>query len=93
MSQKYLNIAAGKKSRDVRIEMFKKRNVYSVGVLRELSSVKKPFADKEYNFNLAEEITQGLRESIIEDTPEKYSNSEVRGDYDDYMEDVETTMT
>ena len=50
-------------------------NVYSVGVLMwELSSGKVPFADKENSLSLAVEIAQGLREEIIEGTPERYSN-------------------
>jgi serine/threonine protein kinase len=57
------------------IEKLKKCNVYSVGVLLwEVSSGKKPFSDREYNANLAEEIAQGLRESIAEDTLKEYSN-------------------
>jgi len=40
-----------------------------------LSSGKKPFADYEYDVALAIEISQkGLREDIIEGTPEEYSN-------------------
>jgi len=54
----------------------KKSDVYSVGVLFwELSSGKRPFADYEYDVALAIEISQkGLREDIIEGTPEEYSN-------------------
>jgi serine/threonine protein kinase len=53
----------------------KKSDVYSVGVLFwELSSGKKPFADKEHNSSLAIKIAQGLRESVVEGTPEEYSN-------------------
>ena len=58
-----------------KIEKYKlneKSDVYSVGVLFwELSSGKKPFADKEYNLVLA---TEGLREGIVVGTPEEYSN-------------------
>jgi len=57
------------------IEKSTKGDVYSVGVLFwELSSGKKPFSDKEYNSSLANEIIQGLRESIIEGTPKEYSD-------------------
>ena len=57
------------------IEKSKKGDVYSVGVLFwELSSGKKPFTDKDYNLSLAMEIVQGLRESIVEDTPKEYSS-------------------
>ncbi|GBC09434.1 hypothetical protein RclHR1_08860007 [Rhizophagus clarus] len=57
------------------IEKLKKCNVYSVGVLFwELASGKKPFSDREYNIDLAKEIAQGLRESIVEDTPKEYSD-------------------
>jgi serine/threonine protein kinase len=56
-------------------ELNEKSDVYSVGVLFwELSSGEKPFTNKEYNLSLATEIAQGLRESIAEGTPEKYSN-------------------
>ncbi|GBC04282.1 hypothetical protein RclHR1_00560009 [Rhizophagus clarus] len=52
-----------------------KGDIYSVGVLLwELSSGKKPFTDKEYNAILVEEITNGLRESKVEGTPEEYYN-------------------
>ena len=60
---------------DKQIERLKKGNVYSVGVLFwELSSGKKPFADREYDSLLTMEIAQGLRESIAEGTPKEYSN-------------------
>ena len=53
----------------------KKNDVYSIGVLFwELSSGKKPFADKEYDLFLAMEIAQGLREDVVKGTPEEYSN-------------------
>ncbi|CAB4419745.1 unnamed protein product [Rhizophagus irregularis] len=56
-------------------EKLKKSDVYSTGVLFwELSSGKRPFADKEYNISLAREISQGLREGIVEGTPKEYSN-------------------
>lgn len=53
----------------------KKSDIYSLGVIFwELSSGKKPFADNEYDSPLAMKIEKGLREGIIERTPEKYSN-------------------
>ncbi|EXX50996.1 Skt5p [Rhizophagus irregularis DAOM 197198w] len=56
-------------------EKLKKSDVYSTGVLLwELSSGKRPFADKEYNISLARKISQGLREGIVEGTPKEYSN-------------------
>jgi serine/threonine protein kinase len=66
------------KSQDVSLaknKLNEKSDVYSVGVLFwELSSGKKPFADKEYDLFLTMGIAQGLRENIVEGTPEKYSN-------------------
>ncbi|CAB4430328.1 unnamed protein product [Rhizophagus irregularis] len=57
------------------IEKLKKSDIYSTGILLwELSSGKRPFVDREYNISLAREITQGLRESIVEGTPKEYSN-------------------
>ncbi|EXX73154.1 uncharacterized protein OCT59_006968 [Rhizophagus irregularis] len=54
-------------------ELNEKSDVYSVGVLLwELSSGKKPFSDKEYNLFLAREITQGLREAMVDGTPNDY---------------------
>ncbi|UZO15543.1 uncharacterized protein OCT59_006961 [Rhizophagus irregularis] len=56
-------------------ELNEKSDVYSVGVLLwELSSGKKPFSDKVYNSFLAKEITQGLREVIVDGTPKGYYN-------------------
>ena len=56
-------------------ELNEKSDIYSLGVLFwELSSGNKPFANKEYDLYLAMEIAQGLRESIVEDTPEEYYN-------------------
>jgi serine/threonine protein kinase len=52
----------------------KKSDVYSVGVLLwEISSGKPPFED-ESHVGLVMQILQGLREEIIPDTPEDYSN-------------------
>ncbi|CAI2179331.1 3994_t:CDS:2, partial [Funneliformis geosporum] len=55
----------------------KKSDVYSVGVLLwEISSGRPPFYVKgeEYDFTLAMDIIQGLRESVIPGTPEFYVN-------------------
>ncbi|RIA81545.1 kinase-like domain-containing protein [Glomus cerebriforme] len=53
----------------------KKSDVYSVGVLLwEISSGNKPFSDEEYNVILGKKITQGLRENIVDGTPEEYYN-------------------
>ena len=65
--------ASGEEKQIEKYELNEKSDVYSVGVLLwELSSGKKPFADKEHNDILAKEITNGLRESMVEGTPEEY---------------------
>jgi hypothetical protein len=51
-----------------------KSDVYSVGVLLwEISSDKPPFnaKDKQYD-SLILEISQGLRETVVPDTPDEY---------------------
>src|SRR5579871_6912420 len=53
----------------------KKSDIYSVGVLLwEISSGQPPFyvEGEEYDIRLALEISQGLRETVIPDTPEDY---------------------
>jgi len=63
----------GEEKQIEKYELNEKSDVYSVGVLLwELSSGKKPFADKEYDSFLAKEIAQGLREAVVEGTPEEY---------------------
>ena len=54
-----------------------KSDVYSVGVLLwEISSGKLPFyvEGEPYDIDLALEISQGLRETVVPDTPTDYSN-------------------
>ena len=54
-----------------------KSDVYSVGVLLwEISSGRPPFyvEGEQYDIDLAIEISQGLRETTISDTPEDYVN-------------------
>lgn len=78
----YNDPKGGEKSQDVgsseRNEQtlkLEKSDIYSVGVLLwELSSGKKPFTDREYNSILVEEIANGLRESMVENTPKEYYN-------------------
>ncbi|RGB36917.1 kinase-like domain-containing protein [Rhizophagus diaphanus] len=51
----------------------KKSDIYSIGVLLwVISSGQTPFYTEEYDSNLTIEISQGLRESPIPDTPENY---------------------
>ncbi len=62
-----------KKSSPYRLN--KKSDVYSIGVLLwELSSGKKPFVDTKYDEFLAMKIVKGLRKSVIDGIPEKYSD-------------------
>ena len=72
MIQKSLLIKGKKK----KIIFFnEKSDVYSVGVLLwEISSGQPPFyvEDEEYDVGLAVEISQGLRETVVPDTPEEY---------------------
>ena len=52
-----------------------KSDIYSIGVLFwEISSGKPPFYSegKQYDVGLALDISQGLRETIVPDTPEDY---------------------
>ncbi|PKC62504.1 kinase-like protein [Rhizophagus irregularis] len=50
-----------------------KSDVYSIGVLLwEISSGQKPFSNVPYDFSLALQISQGLRENIVPDTPIYY---------------------
>lgn len=58
-----------------KLDLNEKSDIYSLGVIFwELSSGKKPFADDQYDSPLAIKIVKGLREGIIERTPEKYSS-------------------
>ncbi|GBC05382.1 hypothetical protein RclHR1_00620022 [Rhizophagus clarus] len=68
-------IGKRKKNKDsTQISSFnEKSDVYSVGVLLwEISSGHPPFSTEEYDLELAIEISQGLREDPIPDTPENY---------------------
>ncbi|GES80247.1 kinase-like domain-containing protein [Rhizophagus clarus] len=59
----------------VKYNLNKKSDVYSVGVLLwQLSSGKRPFIHDKYDLSLAMKIVQGFRESIEDNTPEEYSN-------------------
>lgn len=72
--KKKVTSSEGKNPPSEKYKLNKKSDVYSVGVLLwELSSGKKPFDDEEYDLYLAMEIARGLREDIIEGTPEEYS--------------------
>jgi len=51
-----------------------KSDVYSVGVLLwEISSGQPPFGEQ-YDVGLVYDISQGLRETVVPDTPENYVN-------------------
>jgi serine/threonine protein kinase len=53
----------------------KKSDVYSIGVLLwEISSGKPPFEGKQYDRELGKRIAQGLRETIVLNTPPNYSS-------------------
>ncbi|CAB4387502.1 unnamed protein product [Rhizophagus irregularis] len=68
------------KKRDInnQIQLYslnKKSDIYSIGiVLWEISSGQPPFCNKSYDINLAMELSQGLREKPIPNTPENYIN-------------------
>ena len=50
-----------------------KSDIYSVGVLLwELSNGQPPFYGEQYDVSLILEISQGLREAVVPDTPEDY---------------------
>jgi serine/threonine protein kinase len=52
-----------------------KSDVYSIGVLMwQISSGRKPFDNEAYDFNLMLSIQSGKRETIIDGTPNEYSN-------------------
>jgi serine/threonine protein kinase len=51
----------------------KKSDIYSIGILLwEITSGRPPFSDEPYDVALAVEISQGLREKPIPNTPEDY---------------------
>jgi hypothetical protein len=50
-----------------------KSNIYSVGVLLwEISSGNPPFHKENYDLSLMHKISQGLKETPVQDTPESY---------------------
>ena len=57
------------------LKLNEKSDVYSIGVLLwEISSGIPPFHEKTNKICLIYEISQGLREEIISDTPNDYAN-------------------
>lgn len=63
-----------------------KSDIYSIGVLLwEISSGQKPFSNVPYDFSLAVQISQGLRENIVPDTPIYYSKL-YTGNYNFFLE-------
>ncbi|PKY40897.1 hypothetical protein RhiirA4_25747 [Rhizophagus irregularis] len=67
-----------------------KSDIYSIGVLLwEISSGKPPFyvEDEQYDIDLALEISQGLRETIVPNTPVEYSNLYIGNYYFFFMPD------
>jgi hypothetical protein len=66
-----------KNNNKTRYPLNKKSDVYSIGMLLwEISSGQPPFYtdDELYDIDLAVEISQGLREKVVPDTPSDYSN-------------------
>jgi hypothetical protein len=58
-------------------QLSEKSDVYSIGMLLwEISSGQLPFHtdDEQYDIDLAVEISQGLREKVVPDTPSNYAN-------------------
>lgn len=65
-----------KSFKDENYKLNKKSDVYSVGVIFwQISSGHEPFKDKgfDYDLRLVMSINNGLREEIIDGTPEEYS--------------------
>ncbi len=65
------------KNKDKHYKLNPKSDVYSVGVLFwQISSGHKPFYTEngKYDVNLIMKIKKGQRETIVKDTPIKYSN-------------------
>ena len=66
-----------KRLNDKNHKLNKKSDVYSIGVLMwQISSGYEPFKNKnvDYNVGLIVAIHNGLREDIVEGTPDEYSN-------------------
>ena len=63
----------------------KESDIYSLGVLFwELSIGHPPFQNRDYNLLLISDISNGLREKIVEETPEEYSKL-YTGNYNIYI--------
>jgi serine/threonine protein kinase len=70
--KKYGGRRKNKSSKQI-FSLNEKSDIYSVGVLFwEISSGQPPFSSEEYDVDLAIEISQGLREEPIPNTPEDY---------------------
>ena len=62
-----------KKEKEDALRQSKFIDVYSIGVLLwEISSGRRPFENKDYDFYLAIDIREGLRETPVPDTPDDY---------------------
>ena len=73
---KILNRPRNNNNQSIQIySLNKKSDIYSIGILLwEISSGQPPFyvEGERYDISLALEISQGLREAVVPDTPEDY---------------------